>query len=135
MPMRLSSTMCLGLGLAAFIATAACSSGRYVYRPEENATARMAGRPAALYRIPPRAPHGDVRVATLGIATLAPREHDEARMHAMHVRLIVSNNDDSGPWQVDTREQIGSLDSYGQSRPAFASAGVGHPPIVAIAPG
>jgi hypothetical protein len=53
----------------------------------------------------------------------------------MHVRVVVANNDDRGPWQMDTREQVAALDGYGQSRPAFAEASVGPAPIVTIAPG
>jgi hypothetical protein len=51
------------------------------------------------------------------------------------VRLVVDNNDDTGPWHVDTREQLGTLDSHGQSRPAFAAATRGGPPVLQIAPG
>jgi hypothetical protein len=126
----------LGLGLTALaLAATGCSSTQYLYRPEENATARVSGRPAAYYQVPPQSPHGDVRLATLGIARLQSRREDSEHIHAMHVRMVVDNNDDTAPWQVDTRQQIGSLDGYGQSRPAFASAGAARPPIVSIAPG
>jgi hypothetical protein len=55
------------------LAGAGCASGRYIYEPEENVTARISGRPAAYYPVPPQAPRGDVRVATLGIARLSSR--------------------------------------------------------------
>jgi hypothetical protein len=114
--------------------SAGCAEGRYVYSPEENATARLSGQPAAFYQIPLQSPRGDVRVATLGIATLAPQGDEENRIRTMHVRMVVDNNDEVATWQVDTREQLGSLDRYGQSRPAFASSSAGRPPLVAIAP-
>jgi hypothetical protein len=125
----------LALGVALLASIAGCGTGgKYVYRPEENATARVSGQAAALYRIPPEAPHGDVRIATLGIATLQPRGDDDDRIRTMHVRMIVGNNDDVAGWQLDTRQQIGGLDRYGQSRPAFASSSPGRPPVVTIAP-
>ncbi len=125
----------LGLGLTALVLAAGCSSARYMYRPEENATARVSGRPAAYYEVPPQSPHGDVRLATIGIAKLVAQREAKEHIHAMHVRMIVDNNDDTAPWQVDTREQIGSLGGDGQSRPAFAWATTARPPIVSIAPG
>lgn len=114
---------------------AGCASAQYIYQPEENATASVSGRTAAYYRIPPASPHGDVRVATLGITTLEPTSDGQERVRAMHVRVVVDNNDDTAPWQLDTRQQIASLDSYGQSRPAYASTSFGTPPVISIAPG
>ncbi|HZU84465.1 MAG TPA: hypothetical protein VE987_16160 [Polyangiaceae bacterium] len=109
-----------------------CEGPRYLYRPEENATASVAGRPAAFYQIPPESPRGDVRVATLGVVRLqVPGQKEDVR--AMHARLVVDNNDET-PWTVDTREQIGALQGAGQSRPAFAGSSVGGPPIITIAP-
>src|SRR5579884_2478412 len=132
--MRIADASFLALGLVV-ASVAGCATGRYVYRPEENATARVSGHSAAFYGVPPQAPRGDVRIATLGIATLEPQGDDGHRMRAMHVRMVVDNNDDAAAWQVDTRQQVGSLNGYGQSRPAFASATPGQPPVVAIAPG
>jgi hypothetical protein len=132
---RLGQLVRVACPLAMLLGTVGCASEqRYIYRPEENATARVAGRPAAYYVVPAQEPRGDVRVATLGIAMLEPRGGGH-RLHAMHVRLVVDNNDDTGPWQVDTREQWGTLDNYGQSRPAFSAATRGRPPILQIPPG
>ncbi len=124
------------VGAASLACLAGCgSAGRYVYSPEDNATARVSGRPAALYDVPPQAPHGQVRVATLGIATLEPRGEDGHRVRTMHVRMIVDNDGDVAPWQVDTREQLGTLPRYGQSRAAFVASSEGRPPLVTVAPG
>jgi hypothetical protein len=129
----------LALGLVVLSWAAGCSSARYLYRPEENATARVSGRPAAYYAIPAQSPHGDVRVAILGVSKLERQGKgdisEDEDIRAMHVRMIVDNNDDTAPWQVDTRQQIGKLDNGGQSRPAFASFSKGQPPIATIAPG
>src|SRR4051812_16247648 len=49
-------------------------NGNYVYRPEVNARARVAGHVAAYYPIPPESPRGDVRVASFGITSIEPNE-------------------------------------------------------------
>lgn len=103
--------------------------------PLDEGAAANAARPAAFYEVPRRDPHGDVRVAALGVATLEPRGDDTHRLQAMHVRAIVDNNDDRAAWQIDTREQSAALDGYGRSRPAFASASIGRPPLVIVVPG
>jgi hypothetical protein len=117
------------------LAAVGCASGRYIYEPEENATARISGRPAAYYPVPPQAPRGDVRVATLGIATLQSPSGAGPSVHVMHVRMIVDDNVDTVAWHVDTREQLGGVGGHGQSRPAFASVHPGGAPVVTIAPG
>jgi hypothetical protein len=133
--MRIRSVLALGFGCTVALAAAVgcSSSARYIYRPEENATATVAGRPAALYEVPPESPRGDVRIAALGIARLHARGDEQHEVRAMHVRMVVDDNDDAA-WTVDTREQIGVLDGAGQSRPAFASASVGQAPVITIPP-
>jgi hypothetical protein len=87
------------------------------------------------YQVPAQSPQGEVRVATLGIATIAPRSRDDdSRTPAVHVRLIVDHYA-GAPWQVDTRHQIASMAGRGQSRPTFASSSTGQPPLVTIPPG
>jgi hypothetical protein len=106
----------------------------------------LAGKPAIVYPLPPRtadrapgdahgSPHGEIRMAALGLATIAPRGGDETPTRAVHVALVVENRDDRAPWQLDTRRQIGSLVGRGQSRAAFAASSIGQPPIVTIDPG
>jgi hypothetical protein len=124
----------LGLALPV-LACAACATAGSASRPDDGATGGGAERPAAYYEVPSRAPHGDVRVAALGVVTLEPRGDDADRVQAMHVRLIADNTDDAAAWQIDTREQAAALDGYGQSRPAFAAASVGRPPLVTVVPG
>jgi len=119
----------------AALAASGCVSHHYVYEPEQAATALVAGHSASYYQIPPQAPHGDVRVATLGIVKLKPPSGEGAEIRAMHVRMVVDNNDDIGPWQVDTRQQDAILGGHGKSRPAFASSNLGGPPVVSVAPG
>jgi hypothetical protein len=107
------------------------SSANYLYRPEQNAVATMAGRPAALYQIPPESPRGDVQIGALGIAKVHPRGEEDRELRVMHVRMIVDNNGDT-PWAVDTREQVGILPGAGQSRPAFAATSTRQAPEVTV---
>lgn len=129
---RLAPIALAVVAVASSASIAACAPDRYVYSPAGRATALVSGRPAALYGVPLQAPHGDVRIAAFGIATLEPERDDADRIESMHVRMVVANRDDVGPWQVDTRRQIGGLDGAGRSRPAFASSSVGRPPTISI---
>jgi len=123
------------VALVALALLGGCASTQYVYSPEENATARVQGHPAALYQIPPEAPEGTVRVATLGIAKLAlARPEGYVHVRALHVRMVVDDNGDE-PWTFDTREQIAVLPGRGQSRAAWVSSSIGQPPLVQIPPG
>jgi hypothetical protein len=114
---------------------AGCAVHDYAYWPEGTSGTRIAGRPAALYGVPRGSPRGSLRVAALGVATLEPRDDAAARIRTMHVRMIASNDDDAGPWWLDTRSQIGGLDGFGRSRPAFAWSSAGRPPAVSVPPG
>ena len=112
------------LALALLIAAPGCVSGDYAYRPErENGV-------AASYGVPPELPRGAVRVAAPGIVEL--RRGAEQPMRAMHLRLLVENGSNQA-WSLDSREQIGVLGPE-RSRPAFASASRGSPPIVEVPP-
>ena len=111
-----------------------CASTRtlYAYRPVQTATANVSGNLAAEYAVPPASPRGDVKVATIGVTTLEPRAAGETRTRAMHIRMVVHNQDDPVAWQVDTRAQLGRIAPYGQSRPILASSTSGRPPIVTV---
>lgn len=126
-PALLLGAFALALGLGA------CADERYIYQPTTLTNAVVNGRAASLYEIPPEAPRGDVRVATFGMADISP-EGSSAELQALHVRMVVANNDAS-VWTVDTREQRVELARDGVSAPAFAKSSSGAAPIVAIAPG
>ncbi len=129
------SRSCAIAALAA-LPLAACASSRPapVLKPVQTASAAVAGPLAAEYAVPPVLPHGDVKVSTLGITTLEPRLSQGERTRAVHIRMMVHNQDDATPWQVDTRAQVGSLDGYGMSRAILASTTAGRPPIITIGP-
>jgi hypothetical protein len=73
----------------------------HVYLPTEHATATLAesGMPAANYQVPPGAPRGEVKVATLGLQKMKGTEERN-----LVVRMVVTNNSNE-PWQVDVRQQ------------------------------
>jgi hypothetical protein len=133
---RLVPALALALATAA-LACAACESRRYLYEPAVASSATVAGRAASHYRIPPEASHGEVRVASFGLADIEPADErmrfaDEPR--AIHVRLVVANNSDAA-WWVDTRDVHAVLPANGKSRAAFARVDEGALPVVVVPPG
>lgn len=112
------------------LALGGCAAN-YAYVPQQNATAQVAGQPAADYSIPPEAPQGDVRVASLGLTRVGTQAGE--RVTAMHVRMVVANNS-ATPWTVDAREQLGVIAGEGQVRPIFASTDGGTLPRVEVEP-
>jgi hypothetical protein len=123
--------------LSLSLLVAACeSTRRYAYRPAVSTSAVLEGHPAALHRIPPNAPAGDVRIATLGLADIRATGEDEdaeEETRALHLRMVVSNDADV-PWSLDTREQRVALPGDGDSPPAYATADGPTPPIITIPP-
>jgi hypothetical protein len=125
----------LTLLAAATVALTACQ-GNYVYRPAVTTTtgATIAGRPASFVEVPPEAPQGHVRLATVGFAQIEHRDAPKgAVVQALHVQMKVANNSDH-PWTVDTRDQHAALPGYGESRAAYAIVDQGSPPVVTVAP-
>jgi hypothetical protein len=96
----------------ASVALSACEPTRYAYAPVTTTSADLAGASAAAYGIPPDAPRGDVRLAMMGISSLAATEGapgsrdrgDTMRTDAIHIGLAVSNRSDQA-WTVDPSEQ------------------------------
>ena len=119
----------IGFAVAATAIAACAESQHYVYTPE-TANAALANTPASRTPIPQEAPQGAVEVATYGIAHL---RQDDASVPALHVRMIVSNDGDAAPWQVDTRDQYVSIAGEGRSRAIYVNSDVQTLPIVQIA--
>jgi hypothetical protein len=120
--------------LPAFLLVACAHA--YTYEPAEHATGSIGGHVAADYQIPPAAPQGDVRLASFGLADLAPTDGSGDSRPALHLRMVVSNND-AQPWTVDTREQKLDIRNSGPATPAFSTTHEGNAelPLVTIAPG
>jgi hypothetical protein len=121
-----------GLAVALSFASAVACSPPYAYVPTTNATAVVQGRVAAEYPVPPESPTGDVRIASYGITSVAPRGSG-ASARALHLRVVLAN---SGPtaWAFDTREQRLDLSGTGPLAPSFASADTGAPPPLVTVP-
>lgn len=109
-----------------------CAAERYSYRPAEQSTATLAGRPAARYEIPPYAPRGDVRVSTYGVGEVEQEEGEKTPV--LRVRLNISNDGDEAAWTLDTREVVVALPGHGTIGAAFVNAGSADLPFVSIPP-
>lgn len=88
------AALCLG---AAFW-TGCAGQATTVFRPMEQATAVERGQIAARYALPPEAPRGDVRVASMGVSKV--RDEQGKKRPAVAVRLVVSNDDGAGAWSL-----------------------------------
>lgn len=123
--MRRLLTLCL-------VGVAGCGA-KYYYEPAEQATARVAGYPAARYAEPPERPTGDVRVATFGIVDVDVGAED--RVPSLHVRLVVSKEGGTAPWTLDTREIRVHLANRAPITPSFTSSSADGLPSIQVAPG
>ncbi len=117
--------------IALCVAAGGCAPA-YVYRPTQEVTAEAGGRPASRYPIPPESPHGSLTVATFGIAEV---QVGEQALKMLHVREVVSNDDDIAPWTLDTRQQLVEVPGHGKSVPTYVNTDVAGAPLVAIQPG
>jgi hypothetical protein len=118
---------------ALICAAVGCGEYAYVYQPTAQATATTDGFPAASYNVPRELPRGDVNVASFGLTDMQLVEGGP-KERFLQVRLTVANNNDVGPWTIDTREQLLSLTGEGQSPPSFANSDAAGLPQITIAP-
>lgn len=125
--------LALALGLAGLAGLGGCAGPQYTYLPAEQATATIQGEPAARYGIPPEAPKGSIRIATSGLIDLYSTTGQKLRV--IRLRMVVANNNDRGPWVLDTREQFLALPGHGESRAAFVNTNRSGMPTIRIAPG
>ncbi|HEX4479038.1 MAG TPA: hypothetical protein VH142_28345, partial [Polyangiaceae bacterium] len=85
------------------------------------------------FQIPKENPHGDLRVTSYGLVDVGAKNKPDQRIAAVHVRMALTNNSDQS-WTIDTREQRLSVEGYGSSVVAFATADPGTPPPTVTAP-
>jgi len=84
---------------------------RYVYAPVSTTTsADLVGATAAVYEMPPDAPRGHVRVATLGVTSLKPGGLEVSPLRAIHIAIGVSNESDER-WSVAPSEGYLALET------------------------
>jgi hypothetical protein len=117
-------------GLAVIAGMLGCAgTSDYVYTPD-TANATAAGLPAARTPIPQEKPQGAIEVTSYGIAEL---RRDDAKIPALHVRAVVTNDGDDRPWTLDTTQQMVAIPGEGQSRAMFVNSDVNTLPTVTIA--
>src|SRR3954465_8340628 len=103
---------------AGILGVAGCAT-QYAYRPAEMVDATNQGLLAARYPVPPESPRGVVYVTSFGITQVDVRPGQRAAL--LQVRLAVSNDNDSGPWTVDSRQQVLNLDGQSPLHPAYVN--------------
>lgn len=108
------------------LAFAGCAETHYLYTPE-TANAVSNDLPASRVAIPQERPQGTVEVKSYGFTHVR-----DVAAPVLHVRMVVTNDGDDVPWQVDTREQYVAIASLGRSRAAYASSDVQTLPIVMV---
>jgi hypothetical protein len=122
------------LAIAAGCACMGCADSWYILSPTDHVTARVAGRPASRYAVPPEFPRGSVTVASLGVVEVA-LQPGARRVSALDVRFVVTNDDDTDAWEMDTRAERLSLPGAPERRPAFVSGAVPGSPSLVVPPG
>jgi hypothetical protein len=70
------------------------------------------------YAVPSSSPHGEVAISSFGVNDLQLGDQQQA-IRFLQVRMEATNQNDTGPWTVDVRQQLLSLPNEGQSQPAF----------------
>jgi hypothetical protein len=112
-----------GVGLLLALGVASCN--QYIYQPEENATAQMGGRTAAIYQIPPERPRGTVRVAGYGV---------NSKARVLHVRMVVENNALGENWAVDPHQLHVELRGMAAVEPVQVVSDSGETQLINVPP-
>jgi hypothetical protein len=76
---------------------------------------------AVRYRIPPKAPMGEVQVSSLGL-TEVPAPGGGRTQELLRVRIVVWNRNDSEAWTFDPQEQRLDLPGAGHHAPIYATS-------------
>ncbi len=101
------------------------------YVPTEQVSAQIEGRPASQYQVPPESPRGDVTVVSGGVVHVDRGGH---RADMLHVAVRLSNDQDSGPWTFDVREQQLMVPGAGPITPELVSPTADSAAVVNVAP-
>ena len=114
------------------LALAAGCAEDYYYTPQVS-NAQQNGLPASRIDIPPEQPNGSVQITSGGIAQVKPDAG--GKVDVIHVRMVVSNDNDPTPWTVDTSQQILEIPKLGRSAPLFANSDARTMPKIVVARG
>lgn len=101
----------------------------YIYTPQ-TANAIAQNLPASRTPIPPERPEGTVEVTSTGITEIPVTGQN---VQVLHVRMVVANDGDDVPWQVDTRQQFVSIPGEGRSLAMYVNSDLKTFPIITIA--
>ena len=102
----------------------------YMYRPQTANATTSAGLPAARMPIPQERPQGAIELVSYGMTEL---QRDTAKIPAVYVRAMITNDGDDVPWTLDTTQQLIEIPGEGRSRAIFVGSDVGPLPNVTIA--
>ncbi|MDR3608135.1 MAG: hypothetical protein P4M08_12235 [Oligoflexia bacterium] len=119
----------------AFVCLAGCSSPPYRYVPSDHQTTDLSKRRGeAIYSEPANAPTGTVKVMSMGIVDIKPKQ-DGKKTPALHLRMSIANQSVNQKWTLDVQEQSVSFPNQGQVWPQFANSDSTSIPILDINPG
>jgi hypothetical protein len=91
-------------------------------------------KPVGRYDVPAQSPHGRVVITSFGVHDMQVGQQEKP-VRFLHVRMQLTNTDDTGPWTFDVRQQLLALPNEGQSQPALINADQRDLPNLSVAPG
>jgi hypothetical protein len=110
-----------------------CSPAEYVYRPEEHQAAEAGkGKDEALYSEPQNAPEGKVRILSMGVVDVKPKQ-DPKKFSALHLRMSITNQSTTEPWIFNVQDQFVSYPNEGQAKPLIMDPSASN--VASVGPG
>lgn len=118
------------VGLAISGMSGCAGNADYMYRPQTANATTQAGLPAVRTPIPQERPQGAIELVSYGMTEL---QRDTAKIPALYVRAMVTNDGDDIPWTLDVTQELIEIPGEGRSRAIFVGSDVGTLPVVTIA--
>lgn len=119
---------------ASLVTAIACAEPYYAFRPVDQVTTEVAGRPASRYAIPPEAPRGTLAITTFGLVDMTMQQGEEP-VSMVGIRFVIANDNDTAAWLLDTRVQQLEIAGQPASRAAFVNTDAVGSPNIEIPPG
>jgi hypothetical protein len=98
-----------------------CASQQYRYVPANKQPDYVRTHGEAFYKVPPEKPMGSVRVRSMGIVKIQPKE-DTAEVPCLHIRMSISNQTASQPWTINAQDQHVSFPNEKPTPPVFVNS-------------
>lgn len=119
--------------IAGFATLAGCSSPDYRYLPAEHQTSEYGrGRLEATYSEPANAPGGKVRIVSLGVVDVKPKQESKT-FSALHLQMSITNQSTVDQWTFNTQDQFVSFPNDGQAKPLMMDPSASH--VLVVGPG